>query len=119
MSIAPVWGSAGSRSSHLLSASDAGELGTEHDFEATARLEAELGYGIGVPRTRGVVTPYARLSLGQHGNRTWRTGARWNVAPEATLGLGNPGGKRRGRHRERHRRPRRSPLVKTTACEGA
>ena len=33
------------------------------------------------------MTPYAGLSLGEGGNRTYRTGARWRVAPEATLGL--------------------------------
>ena len=55
--------------------------------KAERRLETELGYGIGVPHSRGLVTPYAGLSLGEEGNRTLRTGARWNMAPEATLGL--------------------------------
>ena len=86
LSLAPVWGSAGSASERLWSVHNAGELETGHDFEATARFEAELGYGMSVPRTRGVVTPYTGLSLGE-GARTYRAGTRWNLAPGAVLGL--------------------------------
>ena len=49
LSIAPVWGNAGSASERLWSARNAGELGAGQEFEATARLETELGYGIVVP----------------------------------------------------------------------
>ena len=87
LSIAPVWGAAGSRSEHLWSARNAGELEAAHDFEATARLETDLGYGIGVPGTLGIVTPYAGLSLSEGSSRRYRTGARWNVAPGAVLRL--------------------------------
>ena len=87
VSIAPVWGAAGSRSEHLWSARNAGELEAAQEFEATARLETDLGYGIGVPGTRGIVTPYAGLSLSEGSSRRYRTGARWNVAPGAVLGL--------------------------------
>ena len=87
VSIAPVWGAAGSRSEHLWSARNAGELGVEQEFEATARLETELGYGIGVPGTRGIVTPYAGLSLAEGSSRTYRAGTRWNLAPGAALAL--------------------------------
>ena len=73
--IAPIWG-----------ARDARELGQEAEFEATARLAAELGYGMSLPQTRGVVTPYTGLSLGE-GARTYRAGTRWNLAPGAVLGL--------------------------------
>ena len=85
--IAPVWGSAGSASERLWSARNAGELGIEQEFEATARLETELGYGIGVPDTRGIVTPYAGLSLSEGSNRTYRAGTRWILAPDAALAL--------------------------------
>ena len=87
LSIAPVWGTAGSRSEHLWSARNAGELEAAQEFEATARLDTDLGYGIGVPGTRGIVTPYAGLSLSEGSSRRYRTGARWNVAPGAVLGL--------------------------------
>ena len=39
-----------------------------------------------------MVIPYAGLSLGEAGNRTWRTGVRWQVAPEVALGLEATGG---------------------------
>ena len=45
------------------------------------------GYGIGVPRTPGLVTPHAGLTLNDGAGRTWRTGARWRVAREAAFGL--------------------------------
>ncbi len=87
LSLAPVWGSAGSEAEQLWGTADASGLGTGQEFEATGRLEAELGYGIAVPRTRGVVTPYAGLSFIEDGQRTVRTGARWNLAPEAAMRL--------------------------------
>ena len=86
LSLAPVWGSTGSASERLWSVHNTGELETRHDFEATGRLAAELGYGMSVPRTRGVVTPYTGLSLGE-GARTYRAGTRWNLAPGAVLAL--------------------------------
>ena len=87
LSLAPVWGSAGSQAERIWGARDARELGQDADFEATARLETELGYGLGVPGTRGVVTPYAGLSLSEGSSRTYRAGTRWNLAPGAVLGL--------------------------------
>ena len=86
-SLAPVWGAAGSASERLWSARNAGELGVEQEFEATTRLETEFGYGMSIPRTRGVGTPYTGLSLAQGTSRTVRAGARWQLAPGAVLGL--------------------------------
>lgn len=36
------------------------------------RVEAEVGYGLGLRRAPGVLTPYAGLSLGESGGRSWR-----------------------------------------------
>ena len=47
-------------------------------FEASRRLEAELGYGLGAFGGRGLSTPYAGLSLGEGGGRTWRSGVRFS-----------------------------------------
>ena len=86
-SLAPVWGAAGSASERLWSARTPGELESGNEFEATGRIETEVGYGMSVPRTRGVVTPYTGLSLAQGASRKVRVGARWNLAPGAVLGL--------------------------------
>ena len=50
-------------------------------------LDAEVGYGIGAPLSRGVATPHAGLSLASEGEHSWRGGARWNLASDATLEL--------------------------------
>ena len=85
--ITPVWGNAGSQAGRLWGAEDAGELKPGSDFQATGRIETELGYGFGVPGTQGVVTPYMGLSLSEGSRRTLRAGTRWNCAPGAMMGL--------------------------------
>ena len=87
LTLAPVWGTPSSGVERLWSARDAAGLVREEAFEAARRLEAELGYGLGVPRGLGLVTPYAGLSLADGGGRSWRTGARWLVAPDVTFSL--------------------------------
>ena len=87
LSLAPVWGTPSSGVERLWSARDAAGLVRDDDFEATRRLEGEVGYGFGAPRGLGVVTPYAGLSLADGGGRAWRMGARWQVMPDLTLGL--------------------------------
>ena len=82
-----VWGRAASAAERLWSAPDARAFERGEDFEAEGRLEAELGYGLSVPGTVGVVTPYTGLSLIEKGSRTVRAGARWQMSPEARLGL--------------------------------
>ena len=47
----------------------------------------DAGYGFGLPGNRGVLTPYAGLTLGDAGNPTVRTGTHWQVNPDATFGL--------------------------------
>ena len=87
LTLAPTWGNASSGTERLWSLADTGGLAANEDFEAERRLDAELGYGLGGPAGLGVVTPYAGLSLAGGGERAWRAGARWQVAPAATLGL--------------------------------
>ena len=50
-------------------------------------MDAEVGYGVGVPKGLRLVTPYAALSLAEGGNRTLRTGTRWKLSDETTLGV--------------------------------
>ena len=55
--------------------------------QAGGRMNAEIGYGLASAPGLGVVTPYAGLEFAGEGARWWRMGARWRVAPDASLGL--------------------------------
>ena len=87
LTLAPAWGNASSAVERLWSLRDPGGLAANADFEPRARLDAELGYGLRGPRGAGVATPYAGLGLAREGERAWRAGARWDLAPRFTLGL--------------------------------
>ena len=87
LTLAPAWGDAASAVERLWSLRDPGGLAAYADFEPRARLDAELGYGLKGPRGVGVVTPWAGLGLAREGERAWRAGARWKLAPDFTLGL--------------------------------
>ena len=87
LSLTPAWGNPESAADRLWSVRDAGSVAHGTDFEAGRRLDAELGYGIAVRDTRGVVTPYARLSLSGEGTRTVRAGTRWTIAHRGALEL--------------------------------
>ena len=87
LTLAPTWGNAASAVERLWSLRDPGGLAANAAFEARARLDAELGYGLKGPRGVGVATPWAGLGLAREGERAWRAGARWNIAPRFTLGL--------------------------------
>ena len=86
LSIAPEWGRTGSTADRLWSAHDARALGADSEFEADSRIAIDTGYGFGLPDGRGMLTPYTGMTLGA-GTRTMRTGARWQLRPDAVLGL--------------------------------
>ena len=87
LAVSPTWGNAGSQTSQLWSTGNARALGQGTQFEAGSGLEAELGYGIGVPGTRGIITPYTGLSAAQGAGRTLRGGIKWGIAPGIVLGF--------------------------------
>ena len=87
LSVVPSWGAASSGVDRLWSLSNAGGLSSDSAFEAGQRLETEVGYGLCLRHTPGVLTPYAGLSLADGSGRAWRTGARWEIVPGAMLGL--------------------------------
>ena len=87
LTLAPAWGNAAGGAERLWSARDAVTFTEGEDLEAGGRLDAELGYGMGLARYSGVLTPYVGLSLADGAARTYRAGARWQVAPEATVSL--------------------------------
>ena len=87
LALAPVWGTPSSGVDRLWSARDAAGLVRDEDFDAERRLEGEVGYGFGAFGQRGVVTPWAGLGLAEAGDRTWRAGARWSLAPHLAMSL--------------------------------
>ena len=54
---------------------------------AVARLNAEIGYGLRAAHGLGLVTPYTGLGLSGDGARSWRMGARWQLAPAASVSV--------------------------------
>ena len=85
LALAPVWGTPSSGVDRLWSARDAAGLAPGGEFEAERRLEGEVGYGFGAFGGHGVVTPYAGFGLAEAGDRTWRAGARWSLAPHLAM----------------------------------
>ena len=52
-----------------------------------ARLEAELGYGIGVWERSGVMTPHAGFGYEESGVRRYRLGTRFAFGLDLAVGL--------------------------------
>ena len=86
LSLRPEWGRTGSASEMLWSARDAGTL-VGGEFEAERRLAMDAGYGFGLSDGRGVLTPYAGMTLGEASSRTMRGGARWQLGPDVAVGV--------------------------------
>ena len=59
----------------------------EVDWQQPESPQGGLRYGIGVPGTRGVITPYTGLSAAQGAGRTLRGGIKWGIAPGIVLGF--------------------------------
>ena len=87
LSIAPTWGAAASEAEQLWSTRAAADLVGHTGFEANRHLNAEVGYGLGLTQGRGLLTPYAALTLSNGDSKTLGTGVRWNASQAATLAL--------------------------------
>ena len=85
LSIAPQWGRTATGTHHLWSTRS--ELGNHDAFEPDARIAMDAGYGFGAGPGRGVLTPYAGLTLGREPDYTIRAGARWQLAPDVVFGV--------------------------------
>ena len=81
--VQPAWGQTGSGVQRLW---ETGVTAADSP-DNQARLNAEIGYGLGVAPGMGVVTPYAGLGLAGEGAQWWRMGARWQLAPAASVSL--------------------------------
>ena len=87
LTLSPAWGATSSGVERLWSLRDTAGLAANGGFEPGRRLEAELGYGQSAFGGSGVMTPYASLGLSDGIGRTLRTGVRWTLGPDFTLGL--------------------------------
>ncbi|MDE0408896.1 MAG: fibronectin type III domain-containing protein [Alphaproteobacteria bacterium] len=86
-SLTPSYGVDPGGSERLWAMPDAHALTENDDATLSSRLDTEIGYGLAGPAGLGTLTPYAGLGLAGDDARTWRAGARWEVAPDATLGF--------------------------------
>ena len=87
LTLAPAIGVAPSRAERLWSLDFARTLAGDADAEAGRRLDGEVGYGVGLPSTSAVLTPYTGVALADGGPRAWRLGARLRMDPDLTLSL--------------------------------
>ena len=81
--VQPTWGQTGSGVNQLWE--NGVTAGVSPDKQA--RLNAEIGYGLGAAPGLGVVTPYAGLGLAGEGAQWWRMGARWQLASAASVSV--------------------------------
>ena len=81
--VQPAWGQTGSGVNQLWE--NGATAGVSPDNQA--RLNTEIGYGLGVAPGMGVVTPYAGLGLSGEGAQWWRMGTRWQLAPAASVSV--------------------------------
>ena len=82
----PRWGASESGLARLWDEGMTGGASPGDDTDA-ARLEAELGYGIGFWERSGLATPHAGLGYGNDGARHWRLGTRFAFGPDVAVGL--------------------------------
>ena len=85
LSVQPAWGRTASGVQQLWE--NGIGAGASTAGRATARLNAEIGYGLGAAHGLGLVTPYTGLGLAEDGAGSWRLGARWQLAPAASVGV--------------------------------
>ena len=81
--VQPAWGQTGSGVNQLWENGVAAGVSPDNQ----ARLNTEIGYGLGVAPGMGMVTPYAGLGLAGEGAQWWRMGTRWQLAPAASVSV--------------------------------
>ncbi len=87
LSLAPVWGNPANGPERLWTARDAAALAVGDGVDDGGRLDTEVGYGLGIARVPGVLTPYVGVSFAGDDGQFWRSGTRWEIAPGAALGV--------------------------------
>ncbi len=88
LTLSPRWGASESGLARLWDEGMTGGASSGDDTDAdTARLEAEVGYGIGFREGSGLATPHAGVGYGNDGARRYRLGTRFAFGPDVAVGL--------------------------------
>ena len=82
--LAPMWGRTASGVAQLWEQGSA--VPTSYDAPGP-RLNAKLGYGFGVPRRRGALTPYVSMALGDEVGRGYRVGSQLATGQSTNVAL--------------------------------
>ena len=103
MTLSPTWGAASSGVESLWSRQTTAGLAPQDRTQAQAgQLNAQVGYGLWLPSTGGLVTPFTAVTfIGQGGSRTrvglivdrpgtWGAGLRLELAGERIATAGGP-----------------------------
>ena len=91
LALSPRWGASESGLVRLWDEGMAGRASSSGAADAaaagTARLEAEVGYGIGFWERSGVMTPHAGFGYEESGARRYLLGTRFAFGPDLAIGL--------------------------------
>ena len=102
------WGMTDSGAEALWQRQSTAGLARQHDAPAQGRITAEMGYGLDVPYSYGILTPYGSVELAGGGSRTLRLGWRFELGQRLSLSLA-------GERRETaHARPEHGLMLRTT-----
>ena len=101
------WGSTNSGTEALWRRQTTAGLAPQHERAAQGRIRAEWGYGLDVPWTHGLLTPYGSLEL-SGGSRALRLGWRFELGRSLSLDLAGE------RLETAHTRPEHGLMLRTT-----
>ena len=87
LAITPGWGAPHSAADQLWSAQSPRTLGLETGDAARRHLNLLAGYGVGLGADRGVLTPYAGMTLDADAGRTVRGGAWWRLGDNVHMNI--------------------------------
>ena len=83
--LSPSWGVVTSHADRLGSFTHVQGLVPESEFDPEMRLNAKIGYGIGLTTPQGMVAPYMEVSIADQNVQTWHMGAKGELISGAEL----------------------------------
>ena len=107
MRLDSAWGATASGTDELWQRQSTAGLAPRHAAAPQGRIRAEWGYGLDVPWTHGLLTPYGSMELAGGGSRTTRLGWRFELGQRLSVSLD-------GERRETaHARPEHGLMLRT------